>query len=268
MKKIILITGASSGFGLLVANRLHEKWYTVIGTSRNPKKSQNQVSFKLLPLDLNDKNSIEIFSQLLLKETQTIDILINNAWYMLKGLAEETPIETAREQFETNFWGTVQITNNILPLFRKQRSGKIITVSSFLGLLGYPNLSFYSASKHALEWYFKSLRFEVKHFNIKVSIVEPTYFKTNLLSHSIETPTRIEDYNDFREKVINYIEKEFFKSPQPNMVLNKILELVEDNEPRLSNTVGKGTSIILTLQRFAYTILEKSILNMVEKSKR
>lgn len=102
-------------------------------------------------MDLNDENSIETFPQLLLKETQTVDILLNNAGYMLKGLAEETSMVTARQQFDTNFWGAVQITNSILPLFRKQKSGKIITVSSFLGLLGHPNLSFYSASKHALE---------------------------------------------------------------------------------------------------------------------
>ena len=107
-------------------------------------------------------------------------MLINNAGYLLTGLAEETPIDSGRQQFDTNFWGTIKLTNELLPHFRKQKQGKIITTGSFLGLIGHPNVSYYSASKHALEGYFKSLRFELNQFNIKISMIEPTYFKTNL----------------------------------------------------------------------------------------
>jgi len=267
MNKTVLITGASSGFGLAVANTLKNNGYNVIGTSRNPEKYQNKVSFKLIQLDLDNEQSIQSFSQLLLKETQTVDVLINNAGYMLKGLAEETPIEIGKKQFETNFWGTVELTNQILPIFRKQKSGKIITVSSFVGLIGHPNISFYSASKHALEGYFKSLRFELSQFNVKVAMVEPQYFKTNLGPNSIQSSTGIADYDDFRKKVIIYTDKSIADAPQPDAVLDKIVKLVEDKEPKFSNPIGKGTSIILTLQRLAYTTFEKSVLGMIAKSK-
>ena len=91
-----------------------------------------------------------------------LDVLINNAGYLVTGLAEETSVELGKQQFETNFWGTVKLTNELLSYFRKQRQGKIITIGSMLGLVGLPNVAYYTASKHALEGYFKSLRFELK----------------------------------------------------------------------------------------------------------
>jgi short-subunit dehydrogenase len=185
MKQTILITGASSGFGLLIAGKLHESGYTVIGTSRNPEKHQNLVPFKLLALDIADANSIKAFSSQLFAHINQLDVLINNAGFYLSGLAEETTIEQGEKQFDTNFWGTIKLTNELLPHFRKQRFGKIITVGSIMGLLSFPSAAYYSASKHALEGYFKSLRFELNEFNIKVCMVEPMGFKTNIINSSV-----------------------------------------------------------------------------------
>lgn len=130
MKQTILITGASSGFGLMVATRLHESGHQVIGTSRNPGKIK--VPFKMLALDIADDTSIKQFSSELMKHISQLDVLINNAGFYLSGLVEETTIEQGRQQFETNFWGTVKLTNELLPQFRKQRMGKIITVGSIV----------------------------------------------------------------------------------------------------------------------------------------
>lgn len=168
MKQTILITGASSGFGLLVANRLHESGYNVIGTSRNPAKYQSRVPFKLLKLDIVDDKSIQSFGKDLFNQISQLDILINNAGFYLSGLAEETTIEQGKKQLETNFWGTVKLTNELLPYFRKQRFGKIITLGSIMGLISLPGGAYYAASKHALEGYFRALRFEVNEFNVKV----------------------------------------------------------------------------------------------------
>lgn len=154
MKKNILITGASSGFGLLVAKQLHARGYHVIGTSRNPETIKGSLPFKLLKLDIADEQSIQNFVVELFKSEKQLDVLINNAGFYLSGLAEETTIKQGREQFETNFWGTIRLTNELLPYFRKQRSGKIITVGSIMGLLNFPNAAYYGASKHALEGYF------------------------------------------------------------------------------------------------------------------
>ena len=162
MKQTILVTGATSGFGLLIANTLHESGHTVIGTSRNPEKYQLKLPFKLLPLDIADDNSIESFSKQLFNQISSLDVLINNAGYLVSGLAEETSIELGKQQFETNFWGTVKFTNELLPYFRKQKHGKIITVGSILGLISLPNVAYYAASKHALEGYFKTLGYGIK----------------------------------------------------------------------------------------------------------
>jgi NADP-dependent 3-hydroxy acid dehydrogenase YdfG len=105
MKQNILVTGASSGFGLLIANELHRKGYNVIGTSRNPEKIQSVVPFKILALDISDDNSIKAFGKQLFSEVKQLDVLINNAGFYLSGLAEETTIEQGNKQLETNFWG-------------------------------------------------------------------------------------------------------------------------------------------------------------------
>jgi NADP-dependent 3-hydroxy acid dehydrogenase YdfG len=123
MKKTILITGASSGFGLMLANNLHQQGLNVIGTSREPEKYTGTVPFALLRLNIDDDNSIKSFTDELFQHTKQLDVLVNNAGYMVTGIAEETPLEQGRQQFETNFWGTVKVTNALLPHFRAQRHG-------------------------------------------------------------------------------------------------------------------------------------------------
>jgi short-subunit dehydrogenase len=267
MKKNILITGASSGFGLLLATKLHESGYNVIGTSRDPEKHKSKVPFKLLSLDINDDNSIISFTKELFTQIEKLDILVNNAGYFTTGLAEETPTKVGKEQFETNFWGTIKLTNALLPKMRNQKKGKIINVSSFLGLIGHPNLSYYSASKHALEGYFKSLRFELNQFNIKISMVEPLFHKTNLINNSVSTHGNIKDYDEFRQKVQSYYNDEFKKAPEPTAVVESIIKIIDSKNPKFSYPVGKGTSMILTLQRFAYNAFESVVLTGINKSK-
>jgi len=267
MKQTILVTGASSGIGLFIASRLHQNGYNVIGTSRYPSKYQAKVPFKLLSLDITDDSSVRSFVKELLDQVATIDVFINNAGYMLAGLVEETSIELGRQQFETNFWGTVKLTNELLPFLRKQKHGKIITTGSFLGLIGHPNVAYYSASKHALEGYFKSLRFELNQFNIKVSMIEPQYTKTNLEANGIEGNGKIEDYNIFRQNLDAYYRKEFAKAPEPDAIVNTVIDIIKDVNPKFSYPVGRGTSLILTLQRFAYNAFESVVLKGINSAK-
>jgi short-subunit dehydrogenase len=267
MKQTILVTGASSGFGLLIASKLHQSGYHVFGTSRNPEKHQSKLPFKLLQLDIADDHSIASFGERLFSQIPQLDVLINNAGYLLAGLAEETPVELGKQQFETNFWGTVKLTNELLPYFRKQKQGKIITTGSFLGLIGYPNVSYYSASKHALEGYFKSLRFELNQFNIKISMIEPTFFKTNIGENAIVSHEVISEYDTFRQKLEVYTNNAIENAPGPGAVVDTVMKIVNEKEPKFSYPIGKGTSLILTLQRFAYNALEGSILKSVNKMK-
>jgi len=265
MKKTILITGASSGFGLQIATKLHESGYHVIGTSRNPSKMQ--VPFTMLSLDIADDNSIQSFSKELFKHISQLDVLINNAGYYLSGLAEETTIEQGKQQMNTNFWGTIKLTNELLPHFRKQRFGKIITVGSIMGLLNFPSAAYYGASKHALEGYFKSLRFELNEFNIKVAMVEPMGFKTGIISNSFVAERKIKDYDNYRNKIERFAKDLFDKSPEPTPVINSLLKLIESKDPSFSHPVGKGSSLFLAIQHFAYKTFEHSIIKNINKFK-
>jgi short-subunit dehydrogenase len=263
MKKTILVTGASSGIGLHIATRLQEGGYYVIGTSRSPEKYQDRVPFKLLTLDISNDNSIDLFVKELFNHVAHLDVLINNAGYLVKGLAEETTIALGKQQFETNFWGTVKLTRALLPYFRKQRRGQIITTGSFLGLIGYPNATYYSASKHALEGFFKSLRFELNQFGIKVSMVEPVFFKTSISENSVISDDEIEDYNVFRQKVNAFGIRSIENAPEPGAVVETVLKIIEQRNPKFSYPVGKGTALFLTLQRFTYNAFESAILKRI-----
>lgn len=266
MSKNILVTGASSGFGLLIANELHRKGFNVIGTSRNPEKINSTVAFKMIALDLDSDNSITTLPDRLFKEIDKLDVLINNAGFLVTGIAEEIPIELGRKQFETNFWGTIKVTNAILPFFRKQKFGKIITVGSITGLVAFPNTSYYASSKHALEGYFKALRYELTEFNIRVAMIEPGSFKTNIMENSSTTLNRIEDYNTLRTKSEKYADFIVEQGEDPKMVASKVLKVVETESPKFRNLVGKGLSVLITLQHFAYGILEKTVLKQLNNA--
>jgi len=264
MKKTVLITGASSGFGLMLATQLHHQGFHVIGTSREPEKHA-KLPFKLLRLNIDDDESIQSFTQELFRQTQRLDVLVNNAGYMVTGLAEETPFELGRQQFETNFWGTVKVTHALLPHFRAKKAGQIITVSSIVGLIGPPNLSFYTASKHAVEGFFKSLRFELHQFNIDVSMVEPVWFKTNLGNHAVNANgRRIGDYDGYRRQADAATQKGLDEAQAPDAVVDAIVKLIDTQKPKFSNPVGKMSGLILFLQRYAPKMFEGSILKSVQ----
>lgn len=265
MRKNILVTGASSGFGLLIANKLHENGHNVIGTSRNPEKLQSVVPFKMIALDLNSDESIKTLPNRLFKEIGKLDILINNAGFLVSGIAEETPIELGRQQFETNFWGTIKVTNALLPHFRKQRFGKIITLGSIIGLVAFPNAAYYASSKHALEGYFKALRYELDEFNIRVAMIQPAAFKTSIMDNSSSPVNKITDYNSLRSKIEKFTIELVKSAEDPKMVADKVLKVVQTEKPKFRNIVGKGTSALINLQHFAYGILEKNVLKQLNK---
>jgi short-subunit dehydrogenase len=266
MRKNILVTGASSGFGLLIAEALHKKGYYVIGTSRNPEKHASKLPFKMIALDLDSDLSIQSLSERLFKEIDHLDVLINNAGFLVTGIAEEIPIKLGRKQFETNFWGTLSVTNAILPRLRVQKYGKIITVGSITGLVGFPSTAFYSASKHALEGYFKALRYELTEFNIRVAMVQPGSFKTNIVENSSTGTKKIEDYNSLRIRSEKYGDFIVAQGEDPAMVAAKVLKVVEADRPKFRNLVGKGLSVLVNLQHFAYGLMEKTILKQLNRA--
>lgn len=188
-KKVILITGVSSGLGRAIANALIADGHTVIGTSRQPKNVNQSETwmqserFDLLSLDVTKPDSIDQCIKILRHKYGTLDVLINNA-----GMGIAGPIETATEsqirvQWETNFLGTVRLCQKLLSWMRTRGYGRIINISSIGGIIGLPFQGFYSASKFAVEGFSEALQQEVQDFGIDVIVVEPGDFRTEFTDH-------------------------------------------------------------------------------------
>jgi len=186
---IVLVTGSSSGFGMLSVIELAKNGFYVIATLREMnrdgdlrkliEKHRLNDSIMLHNLDVTSSESIEGIKKLISKMGR-IDILINNAGYAGAGFAEEVPLDEYRKQFETNLFGVIAVTQAVLPMMRKQRRGKIINMSSISGLTAFPGLSPYVSSKYALEGFSESLRLEVKPFGIDVVLIEPGSYQTKI----------------------------------------------------------------------------------------
>ena len=290
--KTILVTGSTDGIGMATARALYIRGHHVIVHGRDEERAKESAQLiqstppSLENFRVDDQlidssqfgqltsvwGDLSVMDQVveLAKQVNALgalDVLINNAGFYLSGLAEETTIEQGKQQFETNFWGTIKLTNELLPNFRKQRFGKIITLGSIMGLLNFPSAAYYGASKHALEGYFKSLRFELNEFNIKVAMVEPMGFKTGIISNSFVAEEKINDYDTYRGKIERFSKDLFENSPEPTPVINTLLKLIEEKDPTFSHPVGKGASVFWAIQHFAYKTFENSIFKNINKFK-
>lgn len=232
MKKVILITGISSGFGKETARLLSEKGHTVYGTVRKSVDRLDSVNY--LTMDLMDPSSIKkCVAEVLVKENH-IDVLINNAGMHSGGPAENAPLETIKLQMDTNFMGMVHVTREVLPAMRKQGYGTIINFSSIGGLMGLPFQSFYSAGKFAIEGFSEALRMEVSAFNIKIILINPGDFHTNnsLNRRNFLAPTGINDpYNEQFNKSMAVIEKDEFNGWKPDILAKKLVKITECKNP-------------------------------------
>jgi NAD(P)-dependent dehydrogenase (short-subunit alcohol dehydrogenase family) len=257
-KKIAVITGASSGFGLLTTLELVKKDYLVIATMRNLEKQVDllsqatklnlQQNIKVQQLDVTDQSSIQSF-QLFLKEINRVDLLINNAGYANGGFVEEIPVEEYRKQFETNLFGAISITQLVLPYMREQKSGKIINISSISGQVGFPGLSPYVSSKYALEGWSESLRLEVKPFGIDVALLEPGSYNTNIWEVGKQLAENQSDttspYKEYMDKIQKHINNGNDTLGNPMDVANKIIEIAEARRTTLRYPIGKGVKFMI-----------------------
>jgi NAD(P)-dependent dehydrogenase (short-subunit alcohol dehydrogenase family) len=238
-QKVVLITGASSGIGRATAALLAERGFSVFGTSRKPDKVQTS-DFEMLQLDVRSDESVGACVQTLMERAGRLDVLINNAAYGLMGAGEETTLPQAKSLFEVNFFGAVRMVNAVLPTMREQRSGQIINVSSLAGLVAWPFDAAYCATKYALEGYTESLLYEVKPFNIRVSIVEPDFFKSDFVNSMQVAAESIDDYAQTRQQAITIFEESMQRGADPTIVAKLILRVIEDESPRLRYRVGRA----------------------------
>ncbi len=245
--KVALVTGASSGFGQATAAQLAAQDFLVFGTSRAP--AHNEASgFELLPLDVRSETSVQTCVQTILGRTGRIDLLVNNAGFAKAGALEETSLEDAQAQFETNVFGVLRMLKAVLPVMRQQGSGQIITVSSLLGVVAMPYLGLYASSKFALEGMIEGLYHELRPFHIKVSLVEPTFFRTKFDAQPPATP--LPAYESARQSMLQFVRQAVEQGPDPEQVARRIVQLATSSAPPLRSYVGPRANLLVALRHW------------------
>lgn len=244
--KIWFITGVSGGLGRALAHEVALQGDIVFGTVRNTEqieKFNHLVHGKTfgLELDVNDHHRIEILVTHIIDQFGRIDVLVNNAGYGLFGAIEEVSMEEARKQMETNFFGALAVTQAVLPIMRRQKSGHILQISSMAGMRSSPGLGLYNASKFALEGFSEALALETEHLNIKVTLVEPGPFRTLWAgASSVRSEKIIEEYNQNSGELIKTINDYSGTQPgDPVKAAKAIVKVVNSDNPPLRLALGK-----------------------------
>ncbi len=237
MSKVVFITGASSGIGKSIANYLHEKNYKVYGTSRNPKNVD--VAFNMVALDVTKEETIKTAIEEVVQKEGKIDVLINNAGKGITGPIEDTPTEEMRDNFETNFFGVINVIKEVLPYMREQKQGLIINTTSIAAYMGLPFRGIYSASKGALELITESLSMEVKAFGVKVVNVAPGDFATNIAAGRYHTP--VFESSAYKEKYaenLALMDNHVDSGADPIQMAKKVQAIIETKKPKIHYKVG------------------------------
>ena len=237
MEKIILVTGASSGFGKEIASYLAKEGHIVYGTSR---KKNVEAEFQMLELDVLKKETIKHCIETIIEKHGKIDVLINNAGMGIGGCLELATEEEIQIQINTNLIGTINVCSEVLPYFRKQKNGRIINISSIAGIMGIPYQGLYSVSKFGIEGYSETLALEVAKFNIKVVLVEPGDFQTGFTASRIisEATLNSETYGESFKKTLEIIEKEENNGLKPIVLAKKINSIINKKHPRFRYPVA------------------------------
>lgn len=259
MKKVVLITGASSGIGRAIGEYLHAQGHKVYGTSRNP-ASYEDPPFQLVSLDVRDANSIqECISRILTFENR-IDVLINNAGVGITGPIEEIASEQIENNFNINLFGPIEVIKAVLPIMRAQKSGLIINITSIAGYMGLPYRSIYSASKGALELITESLRMELKPFGITACNVAPGDFATNIAAGRYHSPVIPgSPYEKSYQENLDTMDNHVNSGGDPKEMAKMIAKIIDTKNPKIHYKVGSA------MQKFS--IVLKRILpdKMYEK---
>lgn len=238
MSKVVLITGGSSGIGKSIGEFLTTKGFQVYGTSRNPENYPNS-SFPLVALDVTNVNSIQSCISQVISDAGKLDVLINNAGAGITGPIEEIPETEIKRNFETNFFGPINVIKAVLPQMRKQNLGLIINITSIAGYMGLPYRGVYSASKGALELITEAFRMEVKGFNINMTNVAPGDFATNIAAGRYHAPVlENSPYKEVYQNTLNLMDEHVDSGSDPNIIAQVIHKIIETKNPKVHYKVG------------------------------
>ncbi len=276
-KEVVLITGTSSGFGLLAALDLAQQGYFVIATMRNLEKrhtleteaqKRNVIeNLKIIELDVTNSHHIEAIKDVIINAYGRLDVLINNAGYCVGGITEHVSVDDWRSQFETNLFSVVALTKALLPIMRQRNKGRIINIGSISGRFGFPAMGPYASSKWALAGFSESLRLEVLPFGIYVSLIEAGSFKTEIWGKSLEAVevNETSGYQNTVNFVYNYAKKTAREAAQPSEVIDLIRKICKTKKPKLRYQVGKGVRLqIVSKAILPWSLIERLVIKKMK----
>ncbi|ATO32533.1 oxidoreductase [Dickeya dianthicola] len=246
---VVVVTGVSSGIGRAVAEKFASQGCIVFGTVRNINTANALPGVELIEMDVRDDDTVQRGIQSIVERAQRIDVLINNAGTSLVGAVEETSTAEAAALFDTNVFSILRTIQAVLPHMRAQGRGRIINVSSVLGFLPAPYMGLYSASKHAVEGLTESLDHEVRQFGIRVTLVEPSFTRTNLDINTPQAQAKIDAYDHERTLASLAIVNSVKNAPDPEGVATAIVDAAL-GPWQMRRTPSGQASLLRKLRRF------------------
>ncbi|GGH87453.1 NAD(P)-dependent dehydrogenase (short-subunit alcohol dehydrogenase family) [Pullulanibacillus pueri] len=260
-KKVVLITGSSGGFGKRLCASFLREGYSVVATLRDWDKrteilnalsgETEQEHLHFFELDVTDNGQIRSVITTVIQQFGRIDVLINNAGFASGGYIEEVPMETWQQQIETNVLGLIAVTKAVLPYMRAAQKGTVVNMSSISGQIGFPGLGPYATSKFAIEGFSESLRLEMQPYGIRVIVIEPGAFQTNIWSKGIAA-FHVESQSPYKnksERLLQTVEMIEKKAGDPDDVVQLIVKKVTKDTSTFRASIGRGVKTTLFLKK-------------------
>ena len=242
-----IVTGATAGIGQATALALSKAGYQVFGTSRTAGAATGP--FTLVACDITSEVSVAALVAEVVARTGRIDLLVNNAGYGMAGGAEEFSIAQGQALFDVNLFGAVRLMRAVLPVMRAQGQGRVVNISSVMGLIPAPFMALYAASKHALEGYSESLDHEVRGFGVRVLLVEPAYTRTTFEANMVAPETLLPVYDGARASVAALTKEVMATADLPEVVAQTVLRAAQDLAPKPRYPAGKVAAKVSLLRR-------------------
>ena len=247
---VAVVTGASSGIGRAAARALSVAGFDVVGTSRDATQVAPLDGVTFLDLDVTRDESVTALVAEVIARFGRIDVLVNNAGVGMAGAAEESSIGQTKAVFDTNVFGTIRMTNAVLPHMRAQGAGRVVNVSSVLGLIPAPYMAVYAATKHAVEGYSESLDHELREHGIRVLLVEPAYTSTEFDANTVWSDTPLPVYAAQRDIARDVQTAAMRGADDPAVVAKVVVAAAVAAKPRVRYPAGSVAARVSTLRRY------------------
>jgi len=246
---VAIVTGASGGIGEATARALDAAGYRVFGTFRRPPATRSP-GIEYLACDVTSDDAVKTAVADVLATAGRIDLLVNNAGVGLLAGAEESSLEQAKSLFDVNLFGVIRMTKAVLPTMRRQRSGRIVNISSVMGLMPAPFMALYSASKHAVEGYSESLDHEIRGSGVRVVLVEPAYTRTSFEGNVYRADQQLDVYQSARANAEGVLRDGMKTADTPELVASAVVKASTDANPHRRYAAGRMARQVSLLRRF------------------